>query len=116
MTRRRPRSPAQEASLENGSTASSSTASSIVAAVADTAIISRLSGGRSSRRRCHSRQLNRIASSQCLGQAVNPKILRREPGNYLDAITKITAKLNGLEHHFVAGPKNCDLRAAVDRD
>src|ERR1700694_1055563 len=115
MTRREPRSPAQEASLENGSTASSSTASSIVAAVADTAIISRLSGGRSSRRRGRSRQLHRIAGSQCLGRAVDHPILRREAGSYLDAVTEIPAKLNGLEHHFVASPKNCDLRAAVDR-
>jgi hypothetical protein len=34
----------------------------------------------------------------------------------LNAVAEIPAKLNGLEHHFVAGPKNCDLRQFSEPD
>jgi hypothetical protein len=52
-----------------------------------------------------------VVAANSIVSPVRP-ILWRDAGSYLNAVTEIPAKLNGLEHHFVAGSKNwtCEPR------
>lgn len=67
---------------------------------------------RRSRRR---RELHRISSLQRLRRAVDHAVRRQKTGGHLDTISKVAAKLHGLQLHLIVLTKNGNLHALVDR-